>query len=94
MYITKNKANRIKVGCVDVDTFSALTEYLFTFTGCKQHTMSLTGSLCESYIEFEFTDNCDGLADINLPYGKYCLTITDTTDNTIIFQSTQVRVQV
>lgn len=94
MYITKNKSNRIKVSCVDVDTFSPLTDYLFTFTGCKEHTMTLNGSLCEEYIEFEFEDNCNGLADINLPYGKYCLTITDTTDSTIIYKSSQVRVQV
>lgn len=94
MYITKNRSNRIKVGCADVDTFSPLTEYLFTFIGCREYTMLLTGELCGENIEFEFTDNCDGLADINLPYGIYCLTITDTTDSTIIFESSQVRVQV
>lgn len=93
MYITKNKNNRIKISCVDVDLFNPLDDYEFLFEGCGQYTMLLKGSVCSEYIEFEFEDNCSGLADINLPYGIYCLTITNTADNSIIYKSTQVRVQ-
>jgi len=95
-YLTKDTTNRLKFCCISGKNFEIDTDYLFTFKerACgREYTMTLQGIFCGNCAEFNFIENCNTGVDISIPIGLYCLIVTKTTDDSILFKTDQFRVQ-
>lgn len=95
-YITRYTGNRIKVCCIEDLDFQPSIDYLFTFTNtytCKEYLMTLKGDFCGECAEFNFIEQCDGTGALDIPVGIYILVITKTTDDSVLFKTDQLRVQ-
>ena len=95
-YITKDTSNRLKFCCISDKDFQISTDYLFTFKNrfCgNEYTMNLQGVFCGSCAEFTFIEDCNTGVDISIPIGLYCLVVTKSTDQSILFKTDEIRVQ-